>query len=130
VQLFAKDRKLTPMATGALLFLALSVFVWGLQYKLSLYDPPQSLARQVPIAKLLSKNEQPQIASSSTVAPPDRAAQNVLPVALNLLLLVVYTTVLALPQAFRARQLEAARSWKLQFPPRETFFVRPPPFAV
>jgi hypothetical protein len=130
VRFFAKDRKLTPIGTGALLFLALSVFVWGLQYKLSLYDPPQSLARQVPIAKLLSKNEQPLIASSATVAPLDRAAQAVLPAALNLLLLLVYATVLALPQAFRARQLEAARSWKLQFPPRKTFFIRPPPFTV
>jgi hypothetical protein len=38
--------------------LALSVFTWGLGYKLSLYDPPQSSSHQVPQAKLLSKNEQ------------------------------------------------------------------------
>lgn len=38
--------------------LALFVFSWGLGYKLSLYDPPQSMARLMPSAKLLSKNEQ------------------------------------------------------------------------
>ena len=39
------------------LSLALCVFAWGLQYKLSLYDPPQAASHQVPQAKLLSKNE-------------------------------------------------------------------------
>lgn len=48
--------------------LALSVFLWGLQYKLSLYDPPQAASHQVPIAKLLSKNEQPGIPSDSAAA--------------------------------------------------------------
>ncbi len=39
--------------------LAVSVFAWGLQYKLSLYFPAHSAYHQVPKAKLLSKNEQP-----------------------------------------------------------------------
>lgn len=38
--------------------LALCVFTWGLQYKLSLYDPPQAASHQIPTAKLLSKDEQ------------------------------------------------------------------------
>jgi hypothetical protein len=42
------------------------VFVWGLQYKLSLYDPPQSITHKIPAAKLLSKNEQ--AAGADTVA--------------------------------------------------------------
>lgn len=41
----------------AFLSLALCVFAWGLQYKVSLYDPPQAASHQVPQAKLLSKNE-------------------------------------------------------------------------
>ena len=41
--------------TLVIIGLAVSVFVWGLQYKISLYFPPH----QVPQAKLLSKNEQP-----------------------------------------------------------------------
>jgi len=117
---------------GVLAFfgLAFCIFMWGLQYKVSLYDPPQSLARQVPAAKLLSKNEQPQIASSPTVAPPDHAAQAVLPISQNILLLLVYFILLALLAAFRARRIEADRLWKLQPSPRKSFFVRPPPFAA
>jgi hypothetical protein len=42
----------------ALFVLALSVFAWGLQYKLSLYDPPQAPSHTLPSAKLLSKEEQ------------------------------------------------------------------------
>jgi len=130
VHFFSKDRQPTPIGTSALLFLALSVFAWGLQYKLSLYDPPQSLARQVPIAKLLSKDEQPRIASSSTIAPSTRASQNVLPIAQCVLLLLVYFSAPARPATFRARRIVADRSWKLQLSPRKSFFVRPPPFSA
>ena len=38
--------------------LAIAVFTWGLQYKLSLYYPPHSTYHQIPEAKLLSRNEQ------------------------------------------------------------------------
>lgn len=52
---------------GALAFvgLAFCVFMWGLQYKLSLYDSPGAASHQIPRAKLLSKNEQ----SGSTESP-------------------------------------------------------------
>ena len=33
------------------------VFAWGLRYKLSLYDPPHSMSRHMPAAKLLTGNE-------------------------------------------------------------------------
>jgi hypothetical protein len=46
-----------PRSSSLLLCLALFVFAWGLQYKLSLYDPPQSQSHSIPAAKLLSKNE-------------------------------------------------------------------------
>jgi len=44
----------------ALPLLGVCVFFWGLGYKMSLYDPPQSPSHQMPEAKLLSKNEQPE----------------------------------------------------------------------
>lgn len=47
--------------------LALCVFTWGLQYKLSLYDPPQSASHQIPKAKLLSKEEQSDITQTPLV---------------------------------------------------------------
>lgn len=33
------------------------MFAWGLRYKLSLYDPPHSISRHMPAAKLLTGNE-------------------------------------------------------------------------
>lgn len=48
------------------ILLGVSVFAWGLQYKLSLYGPPQNDASKVPVAKLLSRDEQPTLAAPST----------------------------------------------------------------
>lgn len=47
---------LRALAIG-LAFLGLCVFAWGLKYKLSLYDPPHSISRHMPAAKLLAGNE-------------------------------------------------------------------------
>ena len=52
----------------ASLGLAVCVFAWGLQYKLSLYDPPQAASHRIPQAKLLSRNERSGIAESPLVA--------------------------------------------------------------
>jgi hypothetical protein len=40
-----------------LVFLGVCVFAWGLRYKLSLYDPPHSVAHRMPAAKLLAGRE-------------------------------------------------------------------------
>lgn len=45
------------MAFG-LMLLGMCVFAWGLKYKLSLYDPPQSVSHHMPAAKLLAGKEQ------------------------------------------------------------------------
>jgi len=51
-------KKLAVFSRFTLLFLGLAfcVFSWGLQYKLSLYDPPQAVSHTIPEAKLLSKD--------------------------------------------------------------------------
>ena len=51
-------RTFLSRCTFLLLGLAFCVFNWGLQYKLSLYDPPQAVSHEMPQAKLLSKDEQ------------------------------------------------------------------------
>ena len=60
------------MALGAVL-LGLAVFVWGLGYKLSLYDLPGSPSTHMAQAKLLSQKERPRAAQGleqfSTKAP-------------------------------------------------------------
>jgi hypothetical protein len=47
---------LRALACG-LVFLGICVFAWGLRYKLSLYDPPHSVTRRMPAAKLLTGKE-------------------------------------------------------------------------
>ena len=47
--------------------LALGVFTWGLQYKLSLYDPPQAISHRMPEAKLLSPEERTPVVDNSLV---------------------------------------------------------------
>lgn len=43
--------------TIGLAFLGVCVFVWGLNYKLSLYEPPHSISHHMPAAKLLTGKE-------------------------------------------------------------------------
>ncbi len=47
----------TRLLTAALGLLAAAIFLWGLTYKLSLYDPPQASSHQMFAAKLVSDRE-------------------------------------------------------------------------
>ncbi len=51
------SRTFTTKIVFVFIPLALAVFTWGLQYKLSLYDPPHAISHSMPQAKLLSKKE-------------------------------------------------------------------------
>jgi hypothetical protein len=131
VHLWTKFGKRTIVAATTAIVLALCVFLWGLGYKLSLYHPPHSFARLVPIAKLLSKNEQPRIAASSIAGAaaaemtPSRAitgGSEHLSVAVLLIVLCLSTARTWSRQAVTAplRRVDRACS----------YFVRPPPFLT
>jgi hypothetical protein len=60
-----KARRMQVSAALGIAFLALAVFGWGLQYKLSLYDQSSDLQNSIPHAKLLSQKERP--ASSTAI---------------------------------------------------------------
>jgi len=66
----ATSRPFTINLLG-ILFLAFAVFGWGLQYKLSLYDSPGSIAASTPHAKLLSQKERPAVARDAALARPE-----------------------------------------------------------
>lgn len=53
------SRSIYALRAGGVLFVVLAVFGWGLQYKMSLYDPPSSPSTALPHAKLLSQKERP-----------------------------------------------------------------------
>jgi hypothetical protein len=106
--------------------LACCVFLWGLQYKLSLYYPSQATFHHVPTAKLLSKNEQSktQETSAYTQTKPAIKALHVTQHLLPFVLLVVCAS------SMTASSVQAAVDqppFELRRALREAFFVRPPP---
>ncbi len=112
-----------------LLGLTVAVFAWGLQYKLSLYDPPQAVTRKMPSAKLLSADEQAAIAAnpfSSLAKPPEKPIRTVFSPFLLLFLLKLASP--ALQPAARMESLTASRVWLLRwFANMNAFFFLPPP---
>jgi len=109
--------------------LACSVFLWGLQYKLSLYDSPQANPHHVPVAKLLSKNEQSNTQETSAYTQSKPAIKTLLGIesVLPIVLLIVCafgTSVLGIQTATNQPPVD------LQQALRESFFVRPPPIHI
>lgn len=107
--------------------LAFCVFAWGLEYKLSLYDPPQTVSDKIPQAKLLSRNEQPGIAEGPQVvrAKTFTEVRNTVPTALFLISLLALHVLN--PQASSFAKLRTSHSWHLRRGLFKIFFVRPPP---
>jgi hypothetical protein len=108
--------------------LAISVFSWGLGYKLSLYAPHRSNAHNIIQAKLLSKNERAVTKKSDLGGDylPPPPAQQVLLFAIALCL-----TAFALNSStFSRSNIEPNASWHRR---RSTglnrFFYRPPPIV-
>ena len=116
---------------GSFLFLglALFVFVWGLQYKVSLYDPPQSQSRTIPAAKLLSENEWASVTGNVLVNLADPGAQPVMhfllgPLCLLCMLALSAYTVCARSLGSRPPHGQSLPSFRAGL---TAFFFRPPP---
>jgi len=114
----------------AFVTLALSVFSWGLGYKLSLYDPPQSSSHLLPPAKLLSKNER--IVREKSPLIDDSVVFS--PVAQGILLwwlMLPFAAFLPKMLALCPWELDPIRSWHLRYLPYlNRFSFRPPPIQV
>jgi hypothetical protein len=127
MQSWSKTRPFSRMGTSACIGLAFCLFTWGLQYKLSLYDPPEAASHHVPTAKLLSKNEQ----SSSTESPLVVRTRTSTKVIYIVPTVVVFFLLLVLsilnPPLSGQRQRRASGLWHLRRAHLRTHFVRPPP---
>jgi hypothetical protein len=125
VRVWGKNRRFNRIGALAFLGLAVCVFAWGLQYKLSLYGQPQSSGNQIPHAKLLSKNEQ----SETTQEIRTRTSTKVIyavPAIILLVLLLIPRVLNHLLSEFRA-QMEN-QWWRLHARAvLSGLFVRPPP---
>jgi hypothetical protein len=107
--------------------LAIAVFTWGLQYKLSLYYPKHSTYHQLPEAKLLSKNEQA-TATDGLLTSTAKTPSDILRGAV--LTLMLFAVVLGFPPILGATQTEQERMrpWLHSLSASlNAFFFRPPP---
>lgn len=119
-QWIAKSRWMYWMV-GAL---TVAIFVWGLSYKLSLYDPNPQTIQKIPAARMLSENERMDSQAAVLLTSSNRAA---LPFLCTAVLLALYRS--------RSRRCQAILHHPAGNPPRGTlqtnaltaFFFRPPP---
>ena len=127
MRLHVTSRTGLPQLTFFLLGVAVAVFTWGLQYKLSLYDPPQSISHEIPQAKLLSKDQQATI-GESTLLSANTSTRRV--DALFWTMLLVFLLVFNRLHVPAAGPMERAakRPWRISCRASlNAFFFRPPP---
>ena len=130
VHSFGKSRRSGFFGILAFLGLAVCVFSWGLQYKLSLYDPPQAASHQIPSAKLLSKNEQSREMDSPRVVRTRTSAKVIYtaPTGIFLILMLVPSIMHLQTAGQRLKRVSGSRHPRRVF--LSTPFVRPPPILV
>jgi hypothetical protein len=85
------NRRISPAAALGILLVALAVFGWGLQYKVSLYQSPVASANASPHANLLSQKERltPSRASDIGGFEPSSACASFDPPAMLLIALIL-----------------------------------------
>jgi hypothetical protein len=122
--------RIARLAAG-LMGLGLCVFLWGLQYKLSLYDPPQSISHKIPTAKLLSRDEQSATNEATLIAKSIVSEKEMQLVAFCLTLPILIAFNL-LYQAILVRlHMDVRQRWRLR--PDiclNAFSFRPPPISA
>ena len=123
----SKNRLYSRFRTPVLLGLALCVFTWGLQYKLSLYDPPKAVSHQIPKAKLLSKDEKSKTAKSPLVVRTKTFSRVIYTAPAAFFLILLPALSVLNPPASGPGEQRASRPWHLRRAILNTVFVRPPP---
>lgn len=120
-------RRLGPGFNLVFFWLAISVFSWGLQYKLSLYDPPKSSSHQIPSAKLLSKDEQAARVDSPLISKA-KISLKAFPVVLSGVLFFLLALNLSNSSSPGQDKRESCPVWRLcRQASMNVFFFRPPP---
>jgi hypothetical protein len=129
--ILSKSRPFCLLGTFMVWGLAFAVVVWGVQYKLSLYDPPQAPSHQIPPAKLLDKDQQANASYSPTVSRTNPSARAMPTAHAAMFIFFLLAVSLLTAPASGLREQKVSRSWRLR---RNAFlsalFVRPPPVLV
>jgi hypothetical protein len=128
VDLWSTNRRAGSWFTLAFMGLALCIFTWGVQYKLSLYDPPQSVSHQIPQAKLLSREQQATADESPLLENTKTSARVMYAMVGSVFLVLSRASALLNTPASSQRQREEKTPWRLRRQASlNTFFFRPPP---
>ena len=111
--------------------LVFAVFGWGLQYKLSLYDAPDSISHVVPQAKLLSNEERVGHAAPG-LASDAGSTKDTLPLCMaSLVLTFPWILSLVADRGLLSRRIAACFTGEvkpgIQKASLGPFFFRPPP---
>jgi hypothetical protein len=130
MQFVNKNRPFSRMSVLAFFALAFCVFMWGLQYKLSLYDPPEAASHDIPKAKLLSKNEQSSSSESPLVVRTKTSTRVIYSVPTVVFFILLLTAIVLNPPLSTQKGQRAGRFWRLRRAHLRTHFVRPPPVFV
>ncbi len=119
-------RRIHTLNVVGMLLLAVAVFAWGLQYKMSLYNASSGLTASVPHAKLLSQKERPE-ANVASIRPD--STQDRLPYAILLFASIVCSLVVAVTIQTRSLSLDKG-SRQQRFAASDFFSFRPPPVLL
>lgn len=130
VHRWTATRSFNVLGILASLGLAVCVFAWGLQYRLSLYDPPQAASHRIPQAKLLSRNERSGIAESPLVARTKTSTRVSYTVPTAVFFFLLLDLSILNPQASGQRKQRTSGVWRLRRGLFNIFFVRPPPILA
>ena len=130
VDCLSTNRRTLPWVIFAFMALALSVFSWGLGYKLSLYDPPQSSSHQIPQAKLLSRDQEAATVEVLLASGTENSVRTIH----ALLASVFFCSFLAFipldTPVLGQRERDIKQVWRLRYRAALTFFSVLPPPAV
>lgn len=108
-----------------LLLIVVGIFVWGVRYKLSLYDSPVSPSRSVAEAKLLSPNERPgSVQTASQIRPQTNPSS---PLYSGILPIAVLCSGIVPVRISRANASTSQGSQSTDGRATSFFFFRPPP---
>ena len=126
-----KTRPFSRLATFMVWGLAFSIILWGLQYKLSLYDPPRAPSHQIPPAKLLGGDQQADASDSPSASRAKASARAMRTAHTTMFLSFLLAVSLLTPLVSGLKEQKVSSSWHLC---RDAFFsalfVRPPPVLV
>jgi hypothetical protein len=127
MQSSASSRRFSPLAVLGTLVVAIAVFGWGLQYKLSLYQPSGSSLSFILHAKLLSQKERPvTVHGSESDRAPSAIPQST--AMYPVFLLAVIVTGMQLGQVLRLRRIQPDLEVHQRSSSASNYFsFRPPP---